>query len=121
MANEGQSLLSILQQLEAGCLKFDCIINVNMEVTEAIKQELQNELEKYITLFEDYDFVEIIEKFEHSTTEHEESLLSEFSSLPNLERQIIKKVMEIVWKFGVVMKEKDSEKRKYWYEKIKEE
>ena len=120
-ADVGQSLLSILQQLETGCLKFDNIISVNMEVTEAMKQELENDLEKFATLFKDYKFVEIVDKFKYSTTDNEESLLLEFTSLPDLEKQIVKKVMEIVWKFGVVMKEKDSEKRKYWYEKIKDE
>ena len=121
VADVGQSLLSILQQLETGCLKFDSIISVNMEVTEAMKQELENDLEKFATLFKDYKFVEIVDKFKYSTTDNEESLLLEFTSLPDLEKQIVKKVMEIVWKFGVVMKEKDSEKRKYWYEKIKDE
>lgn len=121
MADQGQSLLSILQQLEAGCLKLDSFISVNMEVTEAIGEELEMDLEKYANLFKHYEFVEIVDKFKDSTTDNEESLLLEFRSLPDLEKKIIKKVMEIVCKYGLVMKEKDNEKRKYWFEKIKDE
>jgi hypothetical protein len=121
MANEGQSLLSIIQQLEVKCNRFDQILSSNVEITEDIENELENELIFLVQLFENLNFIEIVDKFRNSTLDNEDDLLEEFRRLTDLEKHATRKVMEIVWKYGITMKQDDAEKRKYWYEKLKNE
>ena len=118
MADTGE-LSVLVGKLDKGIQKIDNIACTQNNGTSGIQQAVCDEFIKLITIFENHDFVKIIEKFSSSNDANEEEILNEFRALPEGERTAIIKIMEAVWKFGQACGEEDTEKRRHWYEKVK--
>jgi hypothetical protein len=118
MADVGE-LSVLIGKLEEGIQKIDHIACTQINGTSAFQQAVCDEFIKLVNLFENHEFVEIIEKFSSSNDANEEEILNEFRDLPDGERTAIIKIMETVWRFGLACGEEDTEKRRHWYEKVK--
>lgn len=114
-------LQTLIDRLYLCTRKFDELLELKKDNSSNIKEK-ENEIEELFSIIEKNQPDEITEYIErmHSSDEKEESqIMIDFKELEVTKKQILVKMMELIWKMGLFEDESDVAKREHWYNLLK--
>ncbi len=112
---------ALLNDLEQCTKKFDELLSLKESNSPRLKQK-EEEIEELFSGIEKHqpdEVADFIERMHRSEENEEAGIINDFKALEPSKKQILLKMMEIIWKMGLFEDESDVAKRERWYDILK--
>jgi hypothetical protein len=111
----------LIRNLEKCTNKFDELLTLKEANSPNLKQK-EEEIEELFSGIEKNqpdEVADYIERMHRSEENEEAGIINDFKALEPSKKQVLLKMMEIIWKMGLVENESDVAKRERWYDILK--
>jgi hypothetical protein len=106
----------MLEKIEQACSKIDMLLEKKNKC-----EEFDDDIEDLMDdIPEDEEIMHFIKRFQKSKSEEEQQIMIDYNQSEPIKKRVIAKLMEMIFKISYGEQDNDLEKKKYWYEKLRD-